>query len=237
MARKDDAEILGVKFDTSEPNQPKVDSDNSLYYIPFYKGKEFFENYESYIAFIKACESLVRKHSFYKQYKKYLIEIVGMNTCQVLPNIEADLTDGNRKVTVEMHHGPILTLFDTCQIVLNYLINTGAKDITTFKVANIVIEEHRLNNVRVMLLSKSVHQKIDDDQIMLNYNMGFGDTATFLRKYHEGLDKTIIRNINAYIEWSKANDSFDNHVFEISQDMEHWGNNDYDDFESLNLTY
>ena len=67
-----------------------------------------------------------------------------------------------------------------------------------------------------MLVSKTVHQKIHDDSIVLNYQMGFGDTKEFLDKYHDGLDKTYINAINEYIEWSKSNDSCDNDVLSIS---------------------
>ena len=222
------ANMLGVTFDS---NQVAVDSNRSDFYIPFSKTEEYFSIYENEVAFIKKCEDLVRKHSFYATYIKYLINVVGMNTCQVLPGIEC--TDKKGKVTLEMHHGPILTLYDTCKIVLNYLRYIQYPKITTFKVANIVIEEHRLNNVRVMLVSKTVHQKIHDDSIMLNYNMGFGDTKTFLEKYQEGLDKNYINAINQYIEWSKSNDSFDNDVLGISENMKKFGNNDFDEFDAF----
>lgn len=218
--------ILGVDF-TSVDNNPVIDSDNSSYYIPFNKTDEYFDVYENRVIFIKGCEALVRKHKFYKQYINYLINVVGMNTCQVLPNIDID---PNSKVVVEMHHGPILTLFDTCEIVLNHLLAHHDTHITTFSVANKVIEEHRLNNVRVMMVTKTVHQKIHDDSIMLNYNMGFGDTAEFLRKYSDGVDKSMRRKINAYIEWSKSNDSFDNAVLEIAENMTKY-ENDFDEFE------
>lgn len=222
MSKKE--EMLGVIFDNTEEGHPVIDSDNSMYYIPFDKTEEYFDVYENLVTFIKACESQVRRHPFYKKYIKYLREVVGLDTCQVFPNIEMD-----DNVTIEMHHGPILTLFDTCMIVVNHLRKNGYKDITTFKVANIVIEEHRLNNVRVLFLAKTAHQKVHDDDVMLNYQMGFGDTKTFLAKYCDGVDAPMAKSINAYIEWSKNNDSFDNDVFEISEKLREWGNNDYED--------
>lgn len=225
---KNKEDMLGVTFDNTDKSFPYIDSDNSLFYIPFYKDIEYFDNYENKIKFVKGVESLVRKHAFYKKYKDYLINVVGMNTCQVLSNIT---TDDN--VTIEMHHGPMLTLFDVCMIVTNYLIRTGCDRITTMYVANIVIEEHRLNNVRVVLLCKSVHQKIDDDDIILNYNQGFGDTNAFLEKYKAGVDKSMRHNINAYIKWSMENDSSDNDVFKIAETLKSWGNNDYEDLENL----
>lgn len=219
--------MLGVIFDKMDDGTPFIDSNNSDYYIPFDKPVEYFDSYENRVKFIKECEHLVRIHPFYKTYISYLINIVGMKTCQVLPNIEAD---PKGKITTEMHHGPILTLFDTCEIILNHLININDSNITTFHVARICIEEHRLNNVRVMMLAKTVHQAVYDDHIMLNYQMGFGDTATFIEKYHDGLDKAMIRQINMYIEWSKENDSFDNDILKISEHMKKF-ENDFDEFD------
>ena len=225
--------MLGVIFDSFDSEFPIVDSHNSSYYIPFYKNDEFFSSYENYIKFVKAVEHTVRTHKFYKKYIDYLINVVGMNTCQVLSNISVSDAKKKQKVTIEMHHGPILTLFDICSIVTNYLINHESPDITTFHVANIVLEEHRLNNVRVILLAKTVHQQVHDEHINLNYNMGFGDTNTFLLKYADGIDTDMRKRINKYIEWSKQNDSFDNDVLEISETMKSYGNNDFDDFDSI----
>ena len=230
MSEGNNGSMLGVKFETIN-GTPSIDSDNSSYYIPFDKGEDYFGSYENKVTFIKSCEALVRKNTFYKTYINYIINIVGMKTCQVLPNIEAD---AQGKVTTEMHHGPILTLFDTCEIVINSLLSRGSKDITTFKVADIVLEEHRLNNVRVIMLAKTVHQKVHDDSIMLNYQMGFGDTATFLKKYFDGLDRSYIKRINSYIEWSKENDSFDSGVLEISEHMKKY-KNDFDDYEQMGI--
>lgn len=226
MAKKE--EMLGVEFNT-DPSEPFVDSSMSPFYIPFYKTEEYFEVYENYCTFVKACENNVRRSKFYKTYIKYLTEVVGMKCCQVLPNIEIE--DGNGKVTIEMHHGPILTLFDTCSIVLNHLRKQGDPFITTFKVADIVLEEHRLNHVRVVLLSKTVHQAVHNDDIFLNYKMGFGDTQAFLEKYNDGIDKILRHKINEYIKWSMENDSTDNNVLELSESMKVWGNNDFDDFD------
>lgn len=227
MSKSKDTEMLGIVFNDND-SKPFIDSDNSLFYIPFYKNEEYFEVYENFVSFVKHCESLVRKDKFYSTYIKYLINVVGMTSCQVLPNIE--VSDSN-DVTIEMHHGPILTLFDTCAIVLNHLRHNGAKDITTFKIADIVLEEHRLNNVRVVFLSKTVHQLVHDDSIYLNYKMGFGDTQTFLEKYKDGVDNILRKKINDYIKWSMENDSTDNDVLELAKSFKSYGNNDFDDFD------
>lgn len=223
-------EMAGIVFDNTG-DTPMLDSDDADYIIPFDKGEDYFRIYDNYVHFVKGCEDLVRTDPFYPVYIKYLIEVVGMKVCQVLPGIE--VTD-TKDVTIEMHHGPVLTLFQTCAIVLDHLRWLGDPNITTYKVADLVIEEHRLNHVRVMLACKTVHDQITLHNIKLNYNMGVGDTNAFLTKYPVH-DKGIRNHINEYIEWSKHNDSFDNHVLEISKKLQVWGNNDADQFNTITL--
>ena len=217
----------GVIFDTDPELGPIVDAESSLFYLLFHKNEEFFSIYENEITFYKGVESLVRKHPFYAKYIKYLIDVVGIKTCQVLSNIELDENSKKQRVTIEMHHGPILTLFDIVQIVCGWLRATGDDEITTFKVAKIIIEEHRLNNIRTVLVSKSVHQQIHEGNIQLNYQQGFGNTQEFLEKYKDGVSKDMKAKINKYIEWSLENDSSDNDVLRLADTLREWGDNDF----------
>lgn len=224
-------EIPGIIFDNTEA--PIVDSDNSNYYLEFDKTDEYFSYYDNEVAFYKGVEKLVRKHKFIQRiYPKYLKEVVGLKTCQVMSGIEAD--DKN-KVKIEMHHGPILTLFDICEIVTKHMRAHEKKypHINTFTVANEVVEQHRQNNVRVIFLSKSVHDKLHEDGIYLNYNQGFGDTLKFLELYKDGVDKDMKMKINEYIGWSMEHDSTDSDIFALSETMREWGNNDYAEAENF----
>lgn len=224
-------QMPGINFDTVSAPHPKIDSDEAPYYLEFDKTEDYFAYFDNEITFIKKAEALVRKHEFIrKTYPKYLKEVVGLKECQLMPGIHAD---DKGKISIEMHHGPVLTLFDTVEIVTSYLRATGAKDINTFTVANRVVEEHRLNNVRVMFLSKSVHQKVHDDGIFINYRQGFGDTIRFLNKYKEGVDKSMRIKINEYIAWSMEHDSSDSNILRLGETMREWGNNDFDEYDSL----
>lgn len=228
---KNTVDMLGVTFSPLEgEDTPCVSSDNSMYYLPYDKGDDYFSVYENEIHFYKGVEDMVRAHPFYKKYIKYLIEVVGVKTCQVLSNIEIP-DDKKSKVVIEMHHGPMLTLFDVVQIVTTYYRKKNYPNITVCFIANVVIEEHRLNNIRTVLLSKSVHQQVTEGNVFLNYNMGFGNTEAFLTKYREGITQSVAEKINKYIEQSIEHDSFDNDVFRIAEKFKRWGNNDFDNFE------
>lgn len=209
-------------IDFSRKNSaPEIDSENSIFSLPFYKDAEYFSNFDNYVFFIKSVEKLVRKSTYYSRYIKYLREEIGLTFCQVLSNVS---NENDEKITIEMHHGPILTLFDYCAIVLDHLIEEDEK-ITTFKVAKIVLEEHYNNNVQVVMLSKTVHQTVHAENIFINYKQGFGNLNAFLKKYYKGLQNEQIMKINRYIETSKKYDSFDRDLLSLKQNLLHWSNN------------
>ena len=84
-----------------------------------------------------------------------------------------------------------------------------------------------------MFLSKSVHQKVHDEGIFINYRQGFGDTIRFINKYKEGVDKGMRIKINEYIAWSMEHDSSDSNILRLGETMREWGNNDFDEYDSL----
>ena len=227
--RPKNSTMPGIIFSNGEDGNrtPTVDSPNAGFYLPFDKAADFFSVYENEINFYRGVEWLVRHDDFYKIYIKYLIDVVGMNCCQVMPNIKVE---DNSKVTFEMHHGPILTLFDITLIICNFLRFHGKK-ITTFDVADMILDEHQANCVRVVLVTKTTHIYIHDNSVLLNYQAGYGNTNTFLQKYREGVTPDIRRRINKYIEWSKENNSFDNGVFEVAETLKRWDVNDWDTFD------
>jgi hypothetical protein len=198
--------IPGIEVNKPQTN-PTIDSDESYYEIPFYKDADYMFSLENEVAFIKAVERMVRTSKYYSRYIAHLKVDLGMNFCQVKGNISED-EDSSITDLIEMHHGPIFTLFDVVSIILNYMLVKGMK-ITTFSVANKVLEEHFKHRVQTVMLCETVHQLVHDNKIFLNYRQGFGDLYSFLETYYEGLDDTQIYKINDYIEKCKKYDSND----------------------------
>lgn len=198
--------IPGIEVNKPQTN-PTIDSDESYYEIPFYKDADYMFSLENEVAFIKAVERMVRTSKYYSRYIAHLKVDLGMNFCQVKGNISED-EDSSITDLIEMHHGPIFTLFDVVSIILNYMLVKGMK-ITTFSVANKVLEEHFKHRVQTVMLCETVHQLVHDNKVFLNYRQGFGDLYSFLETYYEGLDDTQIYKINDYIEKCKKYDSND----------------------------
>lgn len=205
----------------SNPNKnPTIDSDESFYSLPFYKDEEYFSVLENYVTFIKSVETLVRNSKYYKRYIAYIKTDVGLNFCQVLSNIdEQDESDD----LLEMHHGPILTLFDYVSIVIDDLLYRK-KPINTFIVADIIIKEHMENNVQVVMLTETVHQLYHaTGKPFINVRQAFGDLNRFLTKYKYGLQPDQINKINRYIASSMKYDSFDGGLLKLKENIQKWG--------------
>lgn len=208
---------------------PTIDSPSAEFELPFYKDVDYFISLDNFVSFIKATEKLVRTSEEYKAYKDTVMNEYGLNKCQVLSNIEAD---EDNTVKLEMHHGPILTLFDVTSIILDWMIARDMK-ITTFSVAKIVLDEHFLNNVQVTMLSESIHQLVHDDEVFLSLQQAFGDLNKFLTKYRDGLNISHIKNINRYIEKSKEQGAHDTGVLDLQKTVLDWRKDygdEYDEF-------
>lgn len=220
------SKIPGIQVNKPN-NNPTIDSDESYYEIPFYKDYDYMFSIENEVAYIKAVERLVRSSKYYSRYIAHMKNDLGMNFCQVKGNISED-EDAGVTDLIEMHHGPIFTLFDVTSIILNYMLAKEMK-ITTFSVANKVIEEHFKHRVQTVMLCKTVHQLVHDNKVFLNYKQGFGDLYSFLETYYEGLDETQINNIINYIEKCKKYDSNDFGNLEVIVTRWKTEHHDFDD--------
>ena len=198
---------------------PIVDSIRSMYQIPLYKEYEYFSNIDSYVNFIKGCERQVRINDRYKKYIWYLKNVVGLKHCQVLSEIEPD---EQGKIEIEMHHGPIFTLYDYCEIMLEYFLLKGRK-ISTFRIADAVLDEHQKNHVQVVMLLATIHEEVHTRNIFINYRQAWGDLNAFVKKYGIAMNDPLKEKLNKYIDRSMAYDSNDFGVLKLADTVYNLG--------------
>lgn len=201
--------------DTSLPQSvPYIDAINSLYTIPFWKDDEYFSNLDSYQKFIKAVEKLVRTSDRYAKYKSYLVKEVGLDHCQVFTDIVNN--DGDKKdATLEMHHGPIFTLYDYCCIILEYFIMMKWK-ISTFRVADQVLQEHEENHIQVVMLSSTVHEQVHARNVFISPEQAWGDLNAFIKKYAKAIGPDMRNKFNRYIDRAMLSESNDYGTFDLN---------------------
>ena len=182
--------------------------DNPFDNISFYKDIEYFADEVSYTRFVKEVEKLVRTSKEYSAFISYIKNILGVNFCQV----SSKICDSD--ATIEMHHGPIFTLYDICSTILNYYLKVGKK-INTFRIANSVIDEHYALRVQVVMMAVTNHEAIKNRDLYLNVHQGIGDVNAFIKMYANCFDDVQKYKIYQYIQMSKNNPSFDTGILDI----------------------
>jgi hypothetical protein len=191
---------------------PIIDARTSYYHIPYYKDEDYLSNYESYINFVKGTEKIVRADDRYNKYINYLKKEVKLDRCQVLKNI----TD--QDASIEMHHGPIFTLFDICAIVLEYFVIKKWK-ISTYRVADVVLDEHQKNRIQVVMVSTTIHQEIHNGDLFINYHQAWGDLNAFIKKYGIAMSDEYRDQLNRYIDRSLMYDSQDFSILDLNKNL------------------
>lgn len=155
--------------------------DSKYYYLPFDKSPVDLSDPKIRNSFIKHVEKLVRTSKLYKKYINYLKTDLGITHCAVFGNIDSKKGD---KTKIEMHHGPIFTLYDYVNIVLEKYI-TNNMDINTFDISAEVLDLHKRKLVQTVMLSQSVHKSMDNKKLapFINLDMTFGDLIGFIKEY------------------------------------------------------
>lgn len=184
-------------------------SDDPFANILYNKDKEYFSDEMLYNKFVKECEKLVRTSKEYSAFVSYIKNVMGINFCQISSSIyESD------KVQIEMHHGPIFTLYDISSVILNWFLKHGYK-INTFRVANKIIDEHFALRVQVVMASVTNHEAIHNRDIFLNVKQGIGNLDEFIKMYSDCLDDEHKYKIWNYINLCQSNPSFDKGILDV----------------------
>lgn len=178
-----------------ERMNPYLTSPNSTYSIGFYQTRDSLLDIDTYRSFLKNCETRFRHSATYSNYKGFLIGI-GMDRCQVHGFINAEMEG----VSIEMHHA-ILTLFDICLMISEHILNTVGF-VSTFDVVQALKEEHKANNVPLVMLSKTPHQLYHNDssQFFIHPNMCFGKWPVLIEKYKMGLTQDVAFKLLRYLK-------------------------------------
>lgn len=207
--------VVNIENYIDKNGNPSIKAKDSWFNLSFYLDSSIIYNNEEYNKFIKAVEKKVRESDFYKDYIATLKLQYGLNFCMILGNI--DDSDG---VDIEMHHGPLMTLYDVVSLIVNDCIANNIK-INTFKVTDMVLREHFNNNIQVIMLSKTVHQAVHKGKIFIHPEQCIGNISKLLEKYEDGLTEEMAAGINKYLELSEKYKTTDNGYFK-SNEIKKW---------------
>ena len=133
-----------------------------------------------------------------------------MDRCAVFGNLQSDKKS---KTKIEMHHGPIFTLYDYVSIVLTKFLNEKEESkLNTFDVAAEVLMLHKRKLVTTVMLSEAVHKSMDNPKTapFLTLEQTFGDLFEFVKEYGQYFSPKNIYNLKNY---------FDNYKYNLEHNM------------------
>ncbi len=201
-----------------ENMNPIVTSPYSTFSISFYQTRESLMDIDTYRAFLKNCESRFRHSITYSNYKGFLIGL-GLDRCQVHGFINTSMEG----VDIEMHHA-ILTLFDICLMISEHILNTVGY-VTTFDVVQALKEEHKANNIALVMLSKTPHQMYhaNNGQFYIHPRMCFGNWPKLIEKYKDGLTQDVAFKLLYYLKRAiDENETQDDGLLDLRNKIKEW---------------
>lgn len=210
--------IANVEIKGLKKNKPKFKVNGES--LPFYQNKKTLKDLDVLNRFIKATEHTIRTSKEYKAYKNYLFNDIGLNYDVVMPEINQDI---DPKITLEMHHGPILTLYDYCVIVTRHLIKNDI-NVTSFRIFDIIMQEHFLNHIQVMTLCDLNHKLFHAGKLYINPRQAWGNINPFLEKYSDGIDDKMETIINKNIDIATRFNSYIRDGVLDFDEVQNWDN-------------
>lgn len=182
---------LAEEFIKSNDENPSIYFQNSDGPLSFYYTRESLNDIDKYKAFISNCINRFRSSRTYKGYKSHLM-MMGLNRSQILGNIE----DGMAKI--EMHHN-FLTIYDITILISQHILNTVGR-CTSFDIVSLLAQEHKLNNIPIVMLDETSHQLYHSTPDMyIPVSMTFGKWWELLLKYRYGITLDIAYKVIRYI--------------------------------------
>ena len=182
---------LAEEFIKANDENPSIYFQNSDGPLSFYYTRESLNDIDKYKAFISNCINRFRSSRTYKGYKSYLM-MMGLNRSQILGNIE----DGMAKI--EMHHN-FLTIYDITILISQHILNTVGR-CTSFDIVSLLAQEHKLNNIPIVMLDETSHQLYHSTPDMyIPVSMTFGKWWELLLKYRYGITLDIAYKVIRYI--------------------------------------
>lgn len=182
----------GITLYRGDGDIPWISSPNAEYDLSFAVTRDILLDVEVYKSFLTNAISRFRSSRYYKTYKSYLMGL-GLDHCCILGNIDDSMA------TIEMHHN-FLTIFDIALMITEHIINTVGS-LTTFDLAQMLVNEHWANRIPIVMLSKTMHQVYHSDTMnFIPPSATFGKWWELIYIYRYGITMDIAKKIIKFID-------------------------------------
>lgn len=150
---------------------------------------------------IKKLESMIRSSFEYKNYITYIKEELDITTCALMEGLNVK----ELSVSLELHHTPF-TLYDIVEIITRKLFDDAkvGEKISNFDIAKQVMKEHYMGTIGLVPLSKTMHEAVHNNAVVVPVNKIYGDFRKFIQKYHEFIDIDKLEHIANLLRYSET---------------------------------
>jgi len=169
-------ESSDVKSNTEEL---ELYSDNYPFNLPLRISN--FENESEYGKFIKSCEKIIRTCPEYKQWRSYITDVLGIQTCCLTNEIMEE-------TSIAIHHH-IPSLYSITKAMINKRISEEQR-FSSLEIALDVMTLHFENRVGFLPIINSLHEKFHNGCLKIPVELVKGDYSYFIDHYMQYLDDT-----------------------------------------------
>ena len=133
-----------------------------------------FDDDKSYHRFIKNVEKLVRTSLEYREWIKYIIDVLGYTNCEMTD-------ERSSEVTVEIHHHPITLYTIVKGVIVNYI--NKEKEFCTYDIASETIQLHFQNRVGFIPIVKTLHEKYHNGYLDIPIDFCHGEWKYIINNF------------------------------------------------------
>ena len=155
-----------------------------------------FENEAEYVKFIRNCERHIRSSLEYKQWRNYIIDVLGIQTCMIT-NERMD------QCTIEVHHH-LPSLFVLVKSIINKKMDEE-DEFSTFDISLEAIKYHFENKVGYTTIIKSMHEKFHNGFLSIPVNVIKGNYQSFIEEFSSHIDDEDLDTIQQRLSISETN--------------------------------
>lgn len=155
-----------------------------------------FENEADYKRFAKNCERTIRYSVEYKLWRRYIIDVLGINRCM----ITEERID---ECSLEVHHH-IPSLYVVVKTIINKNIEKEEK-FSTFDVSLEAIKLHFQNKIGYLVMVGTLHEKLHNGFLEVPISMVKGNYNGFISEYFKYIDDEDLETINYRMSVNNSN--------------------------------
>lgn len=159
-----------------------------------------FPDEKSFVRFIRSCERMVRNSIEYREWRRYIFDVLGLTACSLTYEDRED-------VTIEIHHAPI-SLFTIIRVLINEKIFND-QEFSSFEIAMETMILHFQNSIGYVPLITSMHEKVHNGKLKIPIELIRGNYQEFINKFWNFIDesdqKTIAECLTTHYEQTNYN--------------------------------